>query len=139
MSLTPNQTTLIQTSFYELIEEITLAAETFYDRLFEIDPSLRVLFKGDMRTQGRKLMQTLLIVVNGLENLDTLIPEIRKLGQRHITYGVKRAHYDTVGTALLWTLEYRLRDHFTPETRIAWAAAYQLVVAVATEEEPLST
>ena len=139
MSLTPNQTNLVRTSFFELIEEIALAAQTFYDRLFELDPSLRVLFKEDMRAQGRKLMQTLLVVVNGLDDLDALIPDIRSLGKRHIAYGVKRAHYDTVGTALLWTLEYRLRDHFTPETRVAWTTAYQLLVAVATEEESPGT
>ena len=139
MSLTPKQTSLVRTSFFELIEEIALAAQTFYDRLFELDPSLSVLFKEDMRVQGRKLMQTLLMVVNGLDNLDTLIPDIRKLGKRHIIYGVKRAHYDTVGTALLWTLEYRLKDHFTPETKAAWTAAYQLIVAVATEEESVSS
>jgi hemoglobin-like flavoprotein len=84
-------------------------------------------------------MQTLLTVVNGLDNLDTLTPDIRKLGKRHIIYGVKREHYDTVGTALFWTLEYRLKDRFTPETRAAWTAAYQLLVAVATEEEPVSS
>ena len=135
MSLTTSQTKIVQMSFHQLIGEIALAAQTFYDRLFELDPSLRVLFKGDMRMQGRKLMQTLLVVVNGLDNLDTLIPDIRSLGKRHTGYGVKREHYDTVGAALLWMLEQRLKDHFTPETKDAWTAAYQTLVAVATEQE----
>jgi hemoglobin-like flavoprotein len=135
MSLTASQTKIVQMSFHQLIGEIALAAETFYDRLFELDPSLRVLFKGDIRMQGRKLMHTLLIVVNGLDNLDMLLPDIRNLGKRHTGYGVKREHYDTVGEALLWMLENRLKDQFTLETKLAWTAAYQTLVAVATEEE----
>jgi hemoglobin-like flavoprotein len=135
MSLTTSQTKIVQTSFYQLIGEVSLAAQTFYDRLFELDPSLRMLFKSDMRAQGRKLMQTLLAVVDGLDNLDVLIPDIRNLGKRHVAYGVKREHYDTVGAALLWMLEQRLKDRFTPETKEAWAAAYQILVSVATEEE----
>ena len=137
MSLTSKQTSLVQSSFLEVTEEIALAAQSFYDRLFELDPSLRVLFKDDMRVQGRKLMQALLMIVNGLDNLDTLTPAIRNLGKRHITYGVQRAHYETVGSALLWMLEYRLKDHFTPETQAAWQAAYQLIAAIASEDESL--
>ena len=135
MSLTSKQTSLVQSSFLEVAEEIALAAQAFYDRLFELDPSLRILFKDDMRVQGRKLMHALLIIVNGLENLDTLTPAIRSLGKRHLTYGVQRAHYETVGSALLWMLEYRLKDHFTPETRSAWQAAYQLIATIATKDE----
>lgn len=99
----------------------------FYNRLFEIDPSLRELFKGDMKEQGRKLMDILKVAVNGLDNLDKIVPVVKALGQRHAEFGVQDAHYATVAQALLWTLEQGLKDDFTPEVKDAWTNVYTLL------------
>lgn len=123
--MTPKQITLIQESFRNVPPEA--AAELFYDRLFTLDPSLRRLFVGDMREQGRKLMSMITIVVNGLMDLEPLLPTVRTLGARHAGYGVKPEHYDTVGDALLWTLAQGLGDDFTDDVRQAWADAYGLL------------
>ncbi len=75
----------------------------FYGRLFALDPTLRQLFAStDMKAQGKMLMQMLAVAVKGLDNLDQLVPAVERLGRRHVRYGVKDAHYDTVGAALLW-------------------------------------
>jgi len=127
--MTPEQISLVHSSFLKVLPIQTTAAALFYRRLFELDPSLESLFTGDMNLQGRKLMTAIAIVVDGLENLDRILPGIELLGRRHATYGVEPRHYDTVGEALLWTLEQGLGEAFTPETRDAWATAYGLLAS----------
>ena len=85
------------------------------------------MFKGDMKAQGRKLMQALHIVVKGLNRLDAILPAVEDLGRRHVAYGVRDAHYDTVGAALLWTLEQGLGEAFTAPVKQAWATAYGIL------------
>ena len=107
------------------------AATLFYDRLFEIDPTARPLFQDDgMAEQRRKLMQTLDQLVRGLDNLEAMIPAIEDLGRRHVHYGVRDAHYDSVGAALLWTLEQGLGDRWSPEARDAWSTVYGLTAGI---------
>jgi nitric oxide dioxygenase len=122
--MTPAQVQLIQHSFAKVAPISEQAAAMFYGRLFEIAPETKPLFRGDMKEQGRKLMATLAVVVNGLSNLDTILPAASALAQRHVGYGVKPGHYAPVGEALLWTLERGLGAQWTKELAAAWAAAY---------------
>jgi hemoglobin-like flavoprotein len=96
----------------------------FYDRLFEVAPSVKAMFPADMTAQRRKLMATLAVVVNGLSNLESVLPAASALARRHVSYGAKPSHYPVVGGALLWTLEKGLGEAWTPETAAAWTAAY---------------
>lgn len=122
--MTPQQTMLVQKSFAQVTPIAEQAAALFYGRLFEIAPHLRALFHGDMQAQGVKLMAAMKMVVDGLGAIDTIAPAVQTLAKRHIGYGVRAEHYDTVGTALLWTLEQGLGTAFTSEVRAAWAEAY---------------
>jgi nitric oxide dioxygenase len=122
--MTPAQVKLIQDSFAKVAPISEQAAALFYGRLFEIAPEARPLFKGDMDEQGRKLMATLAVVVNGLSNLDAVLPAASALAKRHVAYGVKPDHYAPVGEALIWTLERGLGAGWTQELAAAWAAAY---------------
>jgi len=99
----------------------------YYGKLFELDPDIKPLFKGDMEEQGKKLMKMINTAVNGLDRLDEIVPAVQQLGARHIAYGVKDEHYDTVGSALLWTLGAGLGDAFTEDTKEAWAAVYAVL------------
>jgi hemoglobin-like flavoprotein len=125
--MNPEQIMLVQASFVLVMPIADTAAALFYQRLFELDPSLRPMFSGDIQEQGRKLMSMLKIAVNGLTRLDQLVPAVRELGQRHARYGVRDEHYDTVAAALLWTLGRGLGEAFTPEVKQAWVAAYTLL------------
>jgi hemoglobin-like flavoprotein len=122
--MTTAQQRLVQTTFAKVAPIADVAATMFYDRLFELDPRLRPLFKGDMREQGRKLMRMIGMAVNGLDGLDELVPVVNQLGVRHAGYGVTDEHYDTVADALIWTLEQGLGPDFTPEVREAWTTVY---------------
>jgi hemoglobin-like flavoprotein len=122
--MTPEQIKEIQESFAKVGPISEQAAALFYRRLFEIAPSLSPLFRGDMQEQGRKLMATLGVVVNGLGNLEAILPAASALAKRHVEYGVKAADYAPVGEALLWTLERGLGAQWTAELAAAWSAAY---------------
>jgi len=122
--MTPDQISLVQSSFAKVTPIADTAAALFYDRLFTIAPPVKQMFGGDMAEQGKKLMMTLAVVVNGLANLETILPAASALARRHISYGVKPSHYTSVGEALLWTLEKGLGDAWNAETAAAWSAAY---------------
>jgi hemoglobin-like flavoprotein len=122
--MTPSDIDLVQSSFAKVTPIAEAAAELFYGRLFETAPEVRPLFKGDIADQGRKLMATLTVVVNGLRNLDAIVPVAGQLAVRHVTYGVKADHYPLVGAALLWTLQKGLGEAFTPDVASAWTRAY---------------
>lgn len=125
--MTPRQKQLVQKTF-EIVASISeQTAALFYERLFELDPGLRPLFQGDMQAQGRKLMQMLTVAVRGLDDVGTLLPAVGALGQRHAQYGVEDEHYQTVGAALLWTLEEELGAKFTPEVKEAWTEVYGIL------------
>ena len=125
--MTPRQIDLVQDSFAQVKPIAEAAADLFYARLFLLDPGLRGMFKNDMKKQGQMLMSMIGAAVSGLRNLEVLSPVVRQLGARHTGYGVKPEHYETVGAALLWTLDKGLKEQFTPEVREAWASAYQLL------------
>ena len=131
--LTLTQKTLVQESFASIAPIADDAAVLFYRRLFEIDPSLQGMFRGDMAEQRKKLMQMLTAAVKGLDRLDQLVPAGQELGRRHAAYGVLDAYYETVGGALLWTLEMGLGAGFTPETREAWVTVYGLLATTMKE------
>jgi len=122
--MTPQQVSLVQTSFAKVAPISEKAAALFYDRLFEIAPEVRPLFRRDMAEQGRMLMAALTAVVNGLSNLEAVLPAASALAKRHVAYGVEAAHYAPVGVALVWTLEQGLGAEWTPQLAAAWAAAY---------------
>ncbi len=128
-----NKIKVVQESFAKVAPIAETAAELFYHRLFELDPKLRHLFQSDITEQGRRLMHMVATAIHRLDDLDALVPVVRQLGVRHKIYGVEPSHYDTVGEALLWTLEQGLGDDFTPEVAEAWAETYGLLSGVMQE------
>ena len=127
------QIELVQSSFEKVMRIADVAAGLFYQRLFILDPSLRPMFRGDMKEQGKKLMDMIRTVVVNLRTLDRIVPGIQALGARHSGYGVRDEHYETVGAALLWTLGQGLGEAFTDDVRDAWTAAYTLLATTMKE------
>jgi hemoglobin-like flavoprotein len=136
--MTPSQIDLVQSSFSKVVPIADTAAEIFYNRLFTLDPSIRHMFKSDMKQQGKKLMDSLKMVVGNLRNLDRIVPGVRAMAVRHTDYGVKPYHYALVGEALIDTLATGLGAEFTDDVREAWLAAYTILantMKAAAEEE----
>ncbi len=128
--MTPQQINLVQASFEQVKPIAATAADLFYKRLFELDPALKPLTKGDMQRQGMMLMNMIGTAVAGLSKPEAIIPAVRALGERHVGYGVKNEHYATVGEALLWTLGAGLGAALTADVKEARTSAYGLLAGV---------
>lgn len=132
--MTPQDVERVQSTWAKVVPIRDTAATLFYGKLFELDPSLKSLFKGDMTAQGDKLMTMIDVAVKGLTRLDAIVPAVEALGQRHVGYGVKPQDYDTVAAALLWTLGQGLGDDFTPEVKASWTEVYVLLATTMQSE-----
>lgn len=128
--MTPEQIELVQRGFAQVEPIADQAADLFYDRLFDRAPDVRPMFRDDMTDQKRKLMEMLSTAVADLHRIDRILPALEDLGRRHAGYGTRPEHYDSVGEALLWTLEQGLGNAFTPAVAEAWAAAYAAIADV---------
>ncbi|MFM9913691.1 MAG: globin family protein [Methylophilaceae bacterium] len=131
--MTPHQISLVNKTWsmtQPLGDAVTIL---FYGRLFELDPSLRTLFKMDFQEQGHRLRAMLALVTTGLNQPEKLAPVLAASGQRHVHYGVLDSHYDSAGEALIWALAQCLREIFTPEVREAWIEAYELMARLMKE------
>ena len=127
-ALTAEQVNIIRDTWRSIGPISNMVPQIFYDRLFEIDPSTKPLFtKTNMPGQHVKLMEALELVAENANDLDSLTPALEDLGRRHVRYGVEDKHYDSVGAALMWTLERGFGAAFTHEVRQAWLLAYQFV------------
>lgn len=131
--MTPEDIRTVQSTWLKVLPFKDIAARLFYQKLFELDPSLRGLFRGDMKQQGETLMQVMDVAVNGLGQLERLVPSIQERGRRYIDYRLKDHHYATLGAALLWTLSKGLGAGFTPEVKAAWAAVYGVLARIMRE------
>lgn len=129
--MTPEQKQIVQNTWQLMVPTADTASCLFYERLFEIDPTTRPLFRAkSLPEQKRKLMQVLGIVVRGLDDLGNLMPIVEDLGRRHSGYGVTEQHYQSVGSALLWTLRKGLGQAWTAEAEVAWCTVYALLSGV---------
>ena len=129
--MSPEQKNLVKGTWAMVVPIADTAAGLFYDRLFAIDSSTRSMFAAtNMPEQRKRLLQALGYVISGLDKTEQLLPAIQRLGRNHVRYGVTDTHYDSVGSALLWTLEQGLKDAWTPAVKDAWVAAYTLVAGV---------
>lgn len=142
--MTPQQIDLVQDSFDRLTPVSADVARSFYQRLFEIDPTARPMFKADLEIQGGRLLEMIGVAVRLLHHPGRLVPALQALGARHLHYGVTAPHYSSVGVALLQTLGQYLGDRFTEEVRMAWEAMYtiaarEMLAGAASNPVPVST
>jgi hemoglobin-like flavoprotein len=129
--MTPTQKHLVQTTWERVVPIADAAAAMFYARLFLVDPTTRALFRTtNMAQQRKKLLHVIGMAVAGLDKLETLVTAVEDLGRRHAGYGVKDVHYDSVGAALLWTLEQGLDTAWNAETKAAWTEVYGLLSGI---------
>lgn len=131
--LSPAEVSAVTLSFAALESRADELARGFYTKLFQLDPSLRRLFHGDMRAQGEKLVDMLAFIVRHLGNPEALVPAVKELGTRHAGYRVELSHFDTVGVALIGAMAEILKDGFTAEMKAAWEKAYGYLAEVMIE------
>lgn len=126
---------LIRDSWLRVVPIRLTAAQLFYDRLFEIDPSAKALFDGKpMHVQYEKFAQTIDTLVQMLDFPANIIDDLQALARRHVGYGVNLEQYASVGAALLWALERGLGSEWTPEVKRAWGELYLFIEGVMKRE-----
>ena len=126
------QMQLVRNSLVQVRPSADEIAESFYAHLFEIAPHLRKLFTGNMKTQGAMLMTSLELAVSSLDDMESILPAVQALGERHMSYGVKKEYYQYAKVSFLWALEKHLKDEFTPTVKNAWSEAFDTLIGVMT-------
>ena len=124
------QAQLIRDSLVQVRPIADRIAESFYFHMFEIAPHLRKLFTGNMKTQGAMLMTSLELAVSSLDDMESILPSVQALGERHMSYGVKKEYYRYARESFLWALEKHLNDEFTPTLKNAWSEAFDTLIEV---------
>lgn len=121
---------LIKSTFAKILPRREEFSLRFYNRLFDVAPSVRPLFSTNMEMQREKLLATLIQVVKCAGNMEQLAGDVRALGRRHRDYGVELEHYDVLRDVLIDTLAEFLGEDFTDQTRHAWAVMYDHIADV---------
>jgi hemoglobin-like flavoprotein len=130
MRISQAEAALFRAGFTALSRDRAAAAQSFYAHLFRIAPETRDLFVTDLDRQGAKLMDTLAVVAQQVDNWGLLRTALEDLALRHTAYGVKPAHYALTGAALLAMLHDRLGDACTPEMEAVWQHIYSQIETV---------
>jgi class 3 adenylate cyclase len=120
----------LQSSLHTMLEDQDRFARIFYDKVFEIAPEARSLFRNDMIEQGRLLTHMLGGIVYSLSRPEHLTSGLQKLGESHIAYGVKSEYYPAVKQAMMQTIDECLGDSKTAKTMDAWNKALDYVMDV---------
>lgn len=118
-TLSESDKQIARQAFAQAFETAGALGLLFYARLFEIDPSLRTLFKIDLEAQSHSLVTMLELCMEGLDERAELQYALRNLGARHAGYGVKIQDYATVKMALMWTIRSSLGERWNQETNAA--------------------
>jgi len=118
---------LIKESFAVVEPQADRVAAYFYARLFIEAPELRQLFPPAMDIQRDRLFGAVVQIVQGADQPEFLDWFLHGLGRDHRKFGVKAAHYEALGRALLSAIARYAGDAWTPQVEAAWVAAYARV------------
>ena len=125
--LTTKQIALVRNSYEAVAARAGEFAAEFYERLFGLQPALRLLFPDEMEAQKKKLMEMLGAAVRLLDDPTRLALVLEESGRRHLLYGVRERDYETLGAALLETLAQSPGATFDAETAAAWTSVYEVM------------
>lgn len=131
--ITSQQRNLVRRSFTYIAPEHASVARLFYDKLFEVAPELKPMFKHDMDVQRAKVMQMLASLVASMDDTPHFLHTSHELGRRHVGYGVHNEQYALVGKALIWAMQEACPTVMTPAVTEAWTAAYAMISGAAIE------
>ena len=123
----PDQIACIREAFDRLWPVNRRFADLFYARLFELDPTARTLFRGDLEVLKTKLLSMLATIVGAADRPEIFDLVVEDLGRRHALFGVTPAQYSAVGEALIWSLGEALGPALTQSRREAWSDFYKVV------------
>lgn len=125
--MTPEQLELVGRSAERIEASAERFSDSFYTRLFEIDPMARSLFPDDMSAQRSKLTDEVVFLAEVASDLEGFVARAKELGARHRGYGVRVHDYASVKVALIHALAAALGEAWSDQTEAAWTKLYDLV------------
>lgn len=124
----------LETSFDLVAPRGDELMDAFYAKLFETAPAVKPLFaRTDLKKQKAMLLGTLVLLRKSLRDLDAIVPKLRELGARHVTYGAQPEHYPVVGEVLIASMAQIAGSAWTDEFEQAWTNAFGIVAGAMIE------
>jgi hemoglobin-like flavoprotein len=122
---------VLRSTFEIVIERQPKLMHRFYEILFERHPQAKSLFgRNSQAAQEKMLTETLVAVIDHLDDSAWLTSTLQTLGAKHNGYGVTPEMYDWVGGSLLAALGEAAGADWTPEAADAWAEAYGAIASL---------
>ncbi len=122
------QVELLEKTFNALAPQGEQLVARFYENMFSRHPEVKPLFANTTpEEQRKKLLASLVLVVNNLRKPDKLVPALTAMGERHQAYGVLPEHYPIVTNTLLETMQEFAGELWTDEVQAAWSEALNTV------------
>ena len=106
---------------------------TFYKNMFKNNPEVKPLFNMDKQASGEQpkaLAMTILAAAQNIDNLEVLLPAVKKIGEVHCNRQITEGHYPIVGSNLLASIKEVLGDAATDEVIEAWGKAYEVIAKI---------
>ena len=107
--------------------------QVFYKNMLGENPDIRAMFDPEKQKDGsqpKALAMTVLAAAQNIDNLEVLLPAVKKIGNIHVNSNVKPEHYPIVGKNLLLAIKEVLGDAATEDVLNAWAEAYEVIAKV---------
>ncbi len=104
--------------------------KTFYKNMFENNPEVKPLFNMDRQASGEQpkaLAMTILAAAQNIDNLEVIMPVVKRIGEKHCDLLIKEEHYPIVGSNLLVAIKEVLGNAATDEIIEAWGKAYDVI------------
>ncbi|WP_195244785.1 globin domain-containing protein [Clostridium celatum] len=106
---------------------------TFYKNMFINNPEVKPLFNMDKQNSGEQpkaLAMTILAAAQNIDNLQAILPVVKKIGEVHCDRQITEEHYPIVGSNLLASIKEVLGDAATDEVIEAWGKAYGVIAQI---------
>lgn len=105
----------------------------FYELMFKNNPEVKPLFSEEKQksgSQAKALAMSILAAAQNIDNLESILPIVQRIGRIHVDAKVFPEHYPIVGKNLLLAFKEVLGDSITDEVIDAWAKAYEVIAKI---------
>ena len=113
--------------------------DRFYAKLFSENRSVRKMFPEDMAGQKRKLLASLIFVVQNLRKPDQMVGPLHEMGSRHLEYGTQAEHYPIVRDTMVAVMADVAGDAWNDQLTADWTAALNVVAGIMLEGAKATT
>ncbi len=123
----------LESSFNLLAPRGPELVDRFYAHLFSENPGLRPMFPSDMGDQKKKLLASLVLVIENIRNTEKLGQPLHDLGARHVGFGTAPEHYPVVRDTLISVMADMAGEAWNDQLTQDWNGALDFVSSVMLE------